>query len=99
MEPCQFTEFLGEQARAGPRRRRDPAQVENDELRARLGRELTRNVIDTGKCQRAHQLDDPDILVMRGEDYPLMRPAAAPRLAFSDAVVVDDAVARVVAAV
>ena len=56
----QFAEFLGEQADAGARHRRDPAQVEDDELRARLGGELARDVIDIGECQRAHQFDDAD---------------------------------------
>src|SRR4030081_1908922 len=37
--------------------------------------------------------------MMGCENFPLMRPAAAPRRALSDVVVGDDAVARVVAAV
>ena len=36
MKGRQFAEFLGEQAGAGGGHRGDPAQIENDELRARL---------------------------------------------------------------
>src|ERR1700730_12687797 len=62
-------------------------------------RELTRHVIDTGKRQRADQLDDADLLTMRGENLPFMRAPAAPRRILSDVIVGDDAVAGVVAAV
>ncbi len=99
MERCQFLEFLGQQADAGARHRRDAAQVEDDELRARLGRELPGDVIDVGEGQRAHQLDDAYGLMVGGENVPLMRAAAAPRRALADIVVGDDAVARIVAAV
>ena len=91
VEVREFAEILGEQAGAGARHRRDAAQVENDELRARLGRKLARDVIDIGKRQRADQFDDADVLMMRGEDFLLMRPPAAPRRALADVVVGDDA--------
>jgi hypothetical protein len=38
-------------------------------------------------------------MMMRGQNFLLMRPPAAARRAFADVVVGDDAVARVVAAV
>ena len=95
----EFAEFLGEQAGAGAGHGRDAAQVENDELRPRLGRDLTRDVIDIGKRQRAHQFDHADVLVMRGEDVLFVRAPHAPRRAVADIVIGDDAVARVVAAV
>ena len=75
----ELAEFLGEQAGAGAGHGRDAAQVEDDELRARLGCELARDVIDIGKRQRADQFDDADVLVMRGEDVLFVRAPAAPR--------------------
>ena len=42
----QFLEFLGEQAGAGGRHRRDPAEIEDDELRARPCHQLARDVVD-----------------------------------------------------
>ncbi len=51
----EFTKLLGEQAGAGARHGGDAAEVEDDELRARLGRELARDVVDIGKRQRADQ--------------------------------------------
>ena len=74
----QFAKTFGQQAGAGAGHRRDPAQVEDDELRTRLARELARNIIDIGKGQRAHQFDDADVLMMGGEDFLFMRPPAAP---------------------
>ena len=72
----QFAELLGEQAGAGAGHGRDAAQVEDDELRARLGGELARDVIDIGERQRADQLDDADVLMVRGEDVLFVRAAA-----------------------
>ncbi len=95
----EFAEFLGEQAGAGAGHGRDAAQVEDDELRPRLGRDLPRDVIDIGERQRADQLDDANVLVMRGEDVLFVCAPHAPRRAVADVVIGDDAVARVVAAV
>ncbi len=74
----EFAEFLGEQAGAGAGHGRDAAQVEDDELRPRLGRDLTRDVIDIGERQRADQLDDANVLAMRGEDVLFVRAPHAP---------------------
>ena len=74
----QFAEFLGEQAGAGGCHRRDPAKIEDDELRARPRHQLARDIVDIRQRQRAHQFDDADILAMRGEDLLLVRAAAAP---------------------
>ena len=99
VEGREFAKFLRDQPGAGARHRGDAAQVEDDELRARLAGELAGNVVDIGERQRADQLDDADVVMMRGEDSLLVRPAAAPRRALADGVVGDDAVARIVAAV
>ena len=95
----EFAEFLGEQAGAGTGHGRDATQVENNELRPRLGRDLTRDVVDVGERQRADQLDHADILVVRGQDVLFLRAPHAPRRAVADVVIGDDAVARIVAAV
>ena len=92
-------ERFGDQAGAGAGHRGDAAQVEDDELRARLCCEPARDVVDIGEGQRADQLDDAHLLVMRGEDLLLLRAADAARRVLADIVVGDDAVARVVAAV
>src|ERR1700732_2150259 len=99
MKIRKLPEFFREQAGAGAGHRRDPAQVEDDELRTRLGRELPRDVVDIGKGQRADELDNADVLMMRGEDLLLMWPADAARRALADGVVGDDAVARIFRAV
>ena len=95
----EFAELLGEQAGAGTGHGSDAAQVENNELRPRLGRELTRNVIDIGERQRAHQFDHANVLTMGREDALFLRAPHAPRRAVADVVIGDDAVAGVVAAV
>jgi hypothetical protein len=47
-------------------------------LRARLGRDLARDIVDIGKRQRADKLHHADLAMMLGEQLPFMRPAAAP---------------------